>query len=135
MLTENGVQLGLAGALSALGVREGDPVATLLWNQSEHLELYFAVPAMGAVIHTLNPRLFPDELAYIADDAQDKVIVVDESLLSVFETFRAGTGFAHVIVVTHTGDAPVGTLDYESLIAGGEPVDERPPATRRLPGY
>ena len=71
----------LAGALAALGVREGDPVATLLWNQSEHLELYFAVPAMGAVIHTLNPRLFPDELAYIVDDAQDKVIVVDESLL------------------------------------------------------
>ena len=77
----------LAGALTALGVREGDPVATLLWNQSEHLELYFAVPAMGAVIHTLNPRLFPDELAYIVDDAQDKVIVVDESLLEVFETF------------------------------------------------
>ena len=70
-------------------MREGDPVATLLWNQSEHLELYFAVPAMGAVIHTLNPRLFPEELAYIVDDAQDKVIVVDESLLDVFETFRA----------------------------------------------
>ena len=65
---------------------EGDPVATLLWNQSEHLELYFAVPAMGAVIHTLNPRLFPEELAYIVEDAQDKVIVVDESLLDVFET-------------------------------------------------
>ena len=71
----------LAGALSMLGVREGDPVATLLWNQSEHLEVYFAIPAMGAVIHTLNPRLFHDELAYIVDDAQDKVIVVDESLL------------------------------------------------------
>ena len=79
----------LAGALAELGVREGDLVATLLWNQSEHLELYFAVPAMGAVIHTLNPRLFPEELAYIVDDAQDKVIVVDESLLDVFETFRA----------------------------------------------
>src|SRR6476620_4213227 len=62
----------LAGALAALGVGQGDAVATLLWNQSEHLELYFAVPAMGAVVHTLNPRLFPDELAYIVDDAQDK---------------------------------------------------------------
>ena len=68
-------------------------MATLLWNQSEHLELYFAVPAMGAVIHTLNPRLFPEELAYIVDDAQDKVIVVDESLLDVFETFRAAKRF------------------------------------------
>ena len=112
----------LAGALAALGVSEGDPVATLLWNQSEHLELYFAVPAMGAVIHTLNPRLFPDELAYIVDDAQDKVIVVDESLLGVFETFRDQSDFAHIIVVTHTGEAPAEMLDYESLIAGGEPV-------------
>ncbi|GJF10428.1 long-chain-fatty-acid--CoA ligase [Mycolicibacterium cyprinidarum] len=112
----------LAGALAALGVGEGDPVATLLWNQSEHLELYFAVPGMGAVIHTLNPRLFPDELAYIVEDAQDKVIVVDESLLEVFETFRAGADFAHVIVVTHSGEAPAGTLDYETLVADGEAV-------------
>ena len=112
----------LAGALTGLGVREGDRVATLLWNQSEHLELYFAVPAMGAVIHTLNPRLFSDELAFIVDDAQDKVIVVDESLLEVFDTFRAGHDFAHVIVVTHTGEAPAGMLDYESLVADGEPV-------------
>lgn len=113
----------LTGALSALGVRKGDPVATLLWNQSEHLELYFAVPAMGAVIHTLNPRLFPDELAFIVDDAGDRVIVVDESLLDVFESFRAGRDFTHVIVVSHDRPAPAGTLDYETLIAGAEPVD------------
>ena len=60
-------------------------------------------PAMGAVIHTLNPRLIPDELAYIVDDAEDKVIVVDESLLEVFETFRHARDFEHVIVVSHTG--------------------------------
>ncbi|MEX3653454.1 long-chain fatty acid--CoA ligase [Mycolicibacterium fortuitum] len=113
----------VASALSALGVREGDPVATLLWNQSEHLELYFAVPAMGAVIHTLNPRLFPDELAFIVADAGDQVIVVDESLLEVFETFRAGHEFRHVIVVTHEKPAPAGTLDYETLLAGAEPAE------------
>ena len=113
----------LAGALADLGVGAGDPVATLLWNQSEHLELYFAVPAMGAIIHTLNPRLFPEELAFIVDDAQDKVIVVDESLLKVFETFRAAGDFAHVIVVTHSDEAPAGMLDYESLIAGGAAVE------------
>lgn len=112
----------LAGALAALGVRGGDRVATLLWNQSEHLELYFAVPAMGAVIHTLNPRLFPDELAFIIDDAQDTVIVVDESLLEVFDTFGAGHNFAHIIVVTHTGDVPAGMLDYDTLIADSKPV-------------
>ena len=123
----------LAGALAKLGVRQGDPVATLLWNQSEHLELYFAVPGMGAIIHTLNPRLFPEELAFIVQDAVDKVIVVDESLLKVFETFRAARDFAHVIVVTHSDEAPAGMLDYESLIAGGEAVEwpalnERDPA-------
>jgi fatty-acyl-CoA synthase len=121
----------LAGALAALGVGEGDPVATLLWNQSEHLELYFAVPAMGAVIHTLNPRLFPDELAFIVDDAQDKVIVVDESLLEVFETFSAAHAFAHVIVASQSGETPAGTLDYESLVADGEPVQWPPLDERR----
>jgi fatty-acyl-CoA synthase len=113
----------LAGALSALGVSEGDRVATLLWNQAEHLELYFAVPTMGAVVHTLNPRLFPDELAFIVNDAQDGVIVVDESLLEVFESFRTARDFTHVVVVTHTGEAPAGMLDYESLVAGAEPVE------------
>ena len=52
----------------------------MMWNQPEHLECYFAAPAMGAVVHTLNPRLHPDELAFIADDAEDRVLVVDESL-------------------------------------------------------
>ena len=83
-----GGRVGSPTALAGLGVGDGDRVATLLWNQPEHLEMYFAVPAMGAVIHTLNPRLHPDELGFIVGDAQDRVIVVDESLLDVFETFR-----------------------------------------------
>jgi fatty-acyl-CoA synthase len=113
----------IAGVLRSLGVGTGDPVATLLWNQSEHLELYFAVPAMGAVIHTLNPRLFPEELSYIVADAQDKVIIVDESLLGVFEGISATTSFDHVIVVTHSDEAPVGMLDYESIIADAKPIE------------
>ena len=76
----------LGAALAELGIEPGDPVATLMWNQPEHLELYFALPAMGAVIHTLNPRLHRDELSFIVDDAEDRAIVVDESLLDVFET-------------------------------------------------
>ena len=67
----------LAAALSELGISAGDPVATLMWNQPEHLELYFALPAMGAVLHTLNPRLHPDELSFIVNDAEDRAIVVD----------------------------------------------------------
>src|SRR6201985_3773563 len=75
----------LASGLADLGIADGDRVATLLWNQPEHLELYFAVPSMGAVLHTLNPRLHPDELGFIVNDAEDRAIVLDESLLPVFE--------------------------------------------------
>ncbi|MGB9185124.1 MAG: long-chain fatty acid--CoA ligase [Solirubrobacteraceae bacterium] len=113
----------LGAALQTLGVKPGDPVATLLWNQPEHLELYFAVPAMGAVIHTLNPRLHPDELSFIVDDAQDGTIVVDESLVEVFETFHAAREFEHVIVVARSGSVPDGYLDYEKVIAGAEPME------------
>jgi fatty-acyl-CoA synthase len=113
----------LAGALRALGVGDGDRVATLLWNQPEHLEIYFAVPLMGAVIHTINPRLHPDELGFIAGDAEDRVLVVDESLVPVYESFRFAHEFEHVIVVSHSGAVPEGTLDYESLVAGGEAME------------
>ncbi len=113
----------LARALRSLGVKPGDRVATLMWNQSEHLELYFAVPPIGAVIHTLNPRLHPDELGFIAADAEDRAIVIDESLLEVFESFRSAWEFEHVIVVSHSGQVPDGMLDYESLVTGGEPID------------
>ncbi len=113
----------LGTALRELGVSDGDRVATLLWNQPEHLELYFAVPLIGAVIHTLNPRLHPDELGFIVADAEDKVIVVDESLLEAFDAFRSAHEFEHVIVVSHSGSVPEGTIDYESLIESGEEMD------------
>jgi len=112
----------LGSALAGLGIRDGDRVATLLWNQPEHLELYFAVPLMGAVIHTLNPRLHPEELSFIVSDAEDRAIVVDESLLEVFESFRLAYAFERVIVVSHSGEVPDATIDYESLIADVEPV-------------
>jgi fatty-acyl-CoA synthase len=110
----------LASGLADLGIEDGDRVATLLWNQTEHLELYFAVPAMGAVIHTLNPRLSADELSYIASDAEDRVIVVDESLLHVLDSID--WDFEHVIVVSDCETLPAGSIHYESLIAAAEPV-------------
>ena len=118
----------LGGGLAGLGIGEGDRVATLLWNQTEHLELYFAVPLMGAVIHTLNPRLSADELSYIAGDAEDRVVVVDESLLPVLA--QVDYGFEHVIVVGDSVAAPAEAIEYEALIAASEPmiwpaVDER----------
>jgi fatty-acyl-CoA synthase len=107
----------IASALAGLGVESGDRVATLLWNQPEHLELYFAVPLMGAVIHTLNPRLHPDELSFITSDAQDRTLIVDESLLDVFDSFSSASAFEHVIVVSRDLAVPNGMLDYEELLA------------------
>ena len=112
----------LASALGRLGIEDGDRVATLLWNQPEHLELYFAVPLMGAVLHTLNPRLGADELGFIVDDAEDRAIFVDESLLGVFDSFRLARQFEHVIVVSHSGSVPHGAIEYESLITDVEPA-------------
>src|SRR5271154_4977473 len=67
----------LANVLAGLGVQNGDRVGTFCWNSQEHLEAYLAVPAMGAVLHTLNIRLFPEQLAYVASHAEDRVILVD----------------------------------------------------------
>ncbi len=110
----------LARGLADLGIGDGDRVATLLWNQAEHLELYFAVPLMGAVIHTLNPRLRAEELSYIAADAEDRVLVVDESLVHVVDSLD--WDFEHMIVVPRSCAAPAGAMDYELLIAGSEPM-------------
>src|ERR1700722_12761472 len=74
----------LAVALHQLGIRQGDRVATLSWNHYQHLEAYFAVPCMGAVVHPLNLRLSPDDLGYIVGHAEDKVIIVDQVLLPLF---------------------------------------------------
>ena len=71
----------LAAALARLGVGEGDRVGTFAWNTQEHLEAYFAVPSMGAVLHTLNIRLFPEQLTYVVNHAEDKVVLVDATLV------------------------------------------------------
>ena len=107
----------IAAALTKLGVKRGDRVATLCWNHYRHLELYIGVPSMGAVLHTLNLRLHPDELAYIANHAGDSVVVVDRSLLPLFEKFAARVpSVKHVIVVPDDGPTPAGKADYEELI-------------------
>jgi fatty-acyl-CoA synthase len=107
----------LGAALQALGVGPGDRVATLCWNHDRHLEAYFAVPLLGAVLHTLNLRLHADELAYIARHAGDRVVLVDESLVPLLGRFRERAGFEHVVVVGEGGAAPAGMLDYEALLA------------------
>ena len=91
-------------ALRRLGVRPGDRVATLAWASQEHLEAYLAIPSIGAVLHTLNLRLHPDDLTYIVNDARDRVLIVDECLLPLFEKFRAqAPSIEHVIVIPTAG--------------------------------
>src|SRR6202043_1536063 len=75
----------LARVLRTLGVEQGDRVGTFAWNNQRHLELYFAVPCSGAVLHTLNIRLFAEQLTYIVNHAEDKVIFVDDSLVPILE--------------------------------------------------
>ncbi|WP_437323752.1 long-chain fatty acid--CoA ligase [Sorangium sp. So ce381] len=111
----------LAHALTRLGVRAGDRVATLCWNHARHLELYLGVPAMGAVLHTLNLRLHPSELGYIASHAEDKVVVVDRSLVPLFRKFAPEVrSIQRVLVLDDDGpvDPAAGDgLDYEALLA------------------
>ena len=91
----------LSAALLQAGIRNGDRVATLMWNQQEHLEAYFGVPAVGAVLHTLNLRLHPEEIAYIVNHAEDRFLIVDATLLDIFEQFRPGVQLERVFVVDH----------------------------------
>ena len=113
----------LAAALQSLGLKKDDRVATLSWNHHAHLECYFGIPAAGGVMHTLNLRLAPDELGWIAADAGDRCLVVDDILLPLFCQFAGLHRFEKVIVFPFSG-APVDTsgghLDYEALLASAD---------------
>jgi fatty-acyl-CoA synthase len=123
----------LCRGLESLGVRQGDRVATFAWNSQEHLELYLGTPCMGAVLHTLNIRLFPDQLTYVANHAEDSVVFVDDTLVPVlekiaptFETVR------HYVVI---GDGDTGSLPnvvrYQELISSQQPGYDYPQLDER----
>jgi len=111
----------LAHALRELGIAPGDRVGTLAWNNYRHLELYFAVPCSGAVLHTLNPRLFPEHLEYVINDAEDQVIFVDASVLPVLQRVAGNLKTVKHFVVMADGPSPDGqvkpVVSYEELIA------------------
>lgn len=113
----------LAGALQKLGIQPGDRVATLCWNHHQHLEAYFGIPWTGAVLHTVNPRLHPTDIIYIANHAQDRVLLVDESFLPLAQGIRSHTGLEHIICVSERSESPEGTLSYEALLAATDPED------------
>jgi acyl-CoA synthetase (AMP-forming)/AMP-acid ligase II len=112
----------LAGGLVRLGVGRGDRVATLGWNHARHLEAYFGVPLMGGVLHTLNPRLSAEDLAYVVNHAGDSVLLVDDVLLPVLVGLRNKVRFKHIVVWANGTRPPAGMVDYEELVAG-EPGD------------
>jgi len=132
----------LAKALAKLGVRQEDRVGTFCWNSQEHLEAYFAISSMGAVMHTLNIRLFPDQLSFVINHAKDKVIIVDDSLVPLLgKVAKEMATVEHIIVVGGGDDAPLreapkATLHrYEELLSSESlgidwPIlDERAPAS------
>jgi fatty-acyl-CoA synthase len=111
----------LAVALKRLGVESGSRVGTLAPNNYQHLEAYFGVPSAGGVLHTINPRLHEDDLSYIANHAEDKVLLVDGTLVEVLESFREETNVEHVVVFDHGDDrVPDGTISYEELLADAD---------------
>jgi fatty-acyl-CoA synthase len=120
----------LAHALRELGIGPGDRVGTLAWNNYRHLELYFAVPCSGAVLHTLNPRLFPEHLEFVINDADDKVIFVDASIVPALQRVATNLKGVKQFVIMADGPSPNGqltpTVSYEELIGGRPTVYDRP---------
>jgi fatty-acyl-CoA synthase len=108
----------LAAALQSFGIRPGDRVATLMWNHYVHLEAYFGVPVVGGVLHTLNLRLHPDELVYIINNAQDRVLIIDDVLLPLFEKISDRVNIELVIVFPFSSGEtiPHSYEDYEVLL-------------------
>jgi 3-(methylthio)propionyl---CoA ligase len=122
----------LAKAMAALGVGHGDRVATLAWNGYRHMELYYAVSGSGAVLHTLNPRLHPDQVVYIADHAEDQVLCFDLTFLPLIEAVAARLKTVrHFVLMTDRAHMPAASrvpnlLCYEELVAAQDDAFDWP---------
>ena len=122
----------LAHGLTSLGISGDQRVGTFMWNNQEHMEAYLAIPAMGAVLHTLNIRLFPDQVTYIANHAEDQVVIVDSSLIPLLARVLADMSTVHTVVVCGDGDtAPLEgagkqIVRYADVLAGGESTYDWP---------
>jgi fatty-acyl-CoA synthase len=116
--------LALAAALRRAGLRRGDRVATLMWNHDDHLTAYFGVPCAGGVLHTLNLRLHPDDLAYIVNHAEDRFLLVDDVLLPVLSKFLGRVKFERIIVTSQNAQAvPDGFESFDRFIEGPVSTD------------
>ncbi|HVJ56026.1 MAG TPA: long-chain-fatty-acid--CoA ligase [Aliidongia sp.] len=116
----------LAKALIRLGVREGDRVATMAWNTHRHFELYFGISGIGAVLHTINPRLFQDQIRYMANHAEDQILFLDPSFVASVEKLAPELETVrHYVILTPRDQMPATTLPnaicYEELIEAETP--------------
>ncbi|AEG13944.1 o-succinylbenzoate--CoA ligase [Desulfofundulus kuznetsovii DSM 6115] len=121
----------LANVLEKLGVKRGDRVATLAWNNHRHLELYFAVPCIGAVLHTVNLRLFSEQIVYILNHAGDKLIFIDEDLVPIIEGIKEQIKTIELFVIMTDKESIPGTslspvYSYEDLLREAPPVYDFP---------
>ncbi len=119
----------LTNALADLGVEPGDVVASFMWNNQAHAEAYLGVPCMGAILHTLNIRLFPDQLDYVIRDGGDKVVIVDDSLVPLLARVKDTLEVVEHVVVVGDGDASAlgrDVLRYEELLADASDVPDWP---------
>ncbi len=127
----------LAGALKSYGIEVGDRVASFMWNNYRHLELYQAVPSMGAVLHTLNVRLSPTDLEYIINHAQDRVIFIEEDLLPLLEPLKDKIPSVELLIICRHGEGGEtsfpNTIDYEDFIADQDMVYEWPEIDEHSP--
>ena len=124
----------VSNALLGLGIRLGDRVATLAWNSGRHMEAWYGIMGIGAVCHTLNPRLHPDQIAWIIRHAEDRIIFVDLTFVPILEEILANCpSVEHVVVMTDAGHMPAfqlrgvptmnwkGAHTYETLVEGSSP--------------
>ena len=122
----------LAAALQRLGIGAGDRVGTFCWNHQQNLEAYWAIPCMGAVNHTLNIRLFPEQLAYVINHAEDRIIIVDDILIPVLQkVVPALKTVERYLVIGNDDKSLPNSLSYEALIAAEKPGFEWPELDER----
>ncbi|WP_221796384.1 long-chain-fatty-acid--CoA ligase [Aquisediminimonas sediminicola] len=117
----------VSAALRKIGIGLGDRVATLAWNSERHMECWYGAMGIGAVLHTLNPRLHPDQLAWISHDAGSRILILDTSFIGLIETVREQLPFEHYIVIADAQTLPDNSLDampYEEWIAGADDAPE-----------
>lgn len=128
----------LAAALAGLGIGSGDRVGTFMWNNQRHMEAYLAIPCMGAVLHTLNIRLFPEQLSYVINHGEDRVVIIDATIAPLLARVRDELTTVEHIIVCGDADTDIdtlglgdGVLDYETLIGAQEPGFEYPEVEER----